>query len=54
MRVVIGIIIFLIPTLANFIFGVVNDALGNNTSNSYENCTNCILDTNKCKVLNNN
>ena len=53
LRVVIGIIIFLAPTIVNFVFDTVNNVLNGKNESSFENCKNCILDTDKCKVFDN-
>ncbi len=49
-RVIIGVIIFLIPTLVKFVFDVVDTTIYGGMSNPLENCTNCILHTEDCKI----
>ncbi len=47
-RVVFGIVIFLLPSLIDFLFGVIDTFTP--TIRQYENCWNCVLDPDSCVI----
>ena len=49
-RVIIGVIIFLLPSIINFVFNAANSIVYDNQENKYENCQNCLLNPDKCIV----
>ena len=49
-NVVIGIVIFLAPTLINFVYDTVKSAVSISDNNPAEKCIDCILDPLKCEV----
>ena len=49
-NVVIGIVIFLAPTLINFVYDTVKAAVSISDNNSAEKCIDCILEPLKCEV----
>ncbi len=47
-RVVIGVAIFLLPGIINFIYDAAQDVIGGGQSNSFDNCWNCLFDIDQC------
>lgn len=47
-RFITGVIIFLVPSVIDFLFGVIDTY--SDTMNQYENCWTCLLDPDECKV----
>lgn len=47
-RVIAGIIIFFIPTILKFVFGLVYDST---EATDFENCTKCMMDTSACDCI---
>ena len=52
-RIVIGVIIFLIPGIINFIYDAAQDVIGGGQSNSFDNCWNCLFDIDQCDTSGN-
>ena len=48
-RLIVGVIIFLLPGVINFIFNTVNNAINDGEETPVSNCERCILDVNQCK-----
>ena len=47
-RVVIGVVIFLIPGIINFIYDAAQDVIGGGQPNDFDNCWNCLFDIDQC------
>ena len=43
-NVIIGVIIFLAPSLINFVFDLADDVITPSNKSNFSNCVNCILD----------
>ena len=50
LRVVIGVVIFLLPGIINFIYDLAQDVISEEQSNGFENCWNCIFDIDNCNT----
>lgn len=48
LRVVIGVGIFLLPGIINFIYDSAQNIIGGGQSNSFDNCWNCLFDIDEC------
>lgn len=48
LRVVVGVVIFLIPGIIDFIYNAAQDVIGGSQGSDFDNCWNCIFDINNC------
>lgn len=48
LRIVVGVIIFLIPGIINFIYDAAQDVIGGGQSSDFDNCWNCLFDIDQC------
>ncbi len=52
-RIVIGVVIFILPGLINFIFDIANDVIHSDSDvDGFENCVTCILNPQECEIDN--
>ena len=49
-RVVVGVVIFLIPGIINFIYDAAQDVIGGGQSSGFDNCWNCLFDIDQCNT----
>ena len=49
-RIIIGAIIFLLPSILSFIFGLAENVISSKKTTDFDNCVNCILSPNKCEI----
>ncbi len=49
-RIFIGVIIFLLPSIVQFVFQTASDLINNGEEGNFDNCVTCIMEPDACKV----
>ncbi|HIQ93941.1 TPA: hypothetical protein IAB29_02245 [Candidatus Ventrenecus stercoripullorum] len=53
LRIIIGVGIFLLPSIINFIYDAAQDVIGEGQANGFDNCWNCLFDLDQCDTSGN-
>lgn len=53
LRVIIGVVIFLLPGIINFVYDAAQEVIGGGQSSDFDNCWNCLFDIDQCDTSGN-